>query len=152
MGTPVATPAPTADVAEDLLELVEWAEDMEEEILQPVEEMATTLDVLFPDTGVPDVGTFCTGVEVALATLVEVQRGLDTVGPPPIEDPDLQECWNELNAAVDDFYEALLLLDSYCETRNLADLRQAAEPLYSGAEHLENAAAALERWESRMGI
>jgi hypothetical protein len=146
------TPIPTAEVAPELLALMEWVQAAEEEFLQPLEEMAITLEQLFPEGEVPDINTTCTGVQVVLDTLVEAQQGLDTVGPPPVDDPDLQEGWAELNVAVDDFEQGLQYVDAWCETGNLANLLQAAAPLESGAQHMENAAVAFERWETRTGL
>jgi hypothetical protein len=146
--TPIP-PTPTTHVAPELVELVEWAEGLEEELLQPIEEMSTTLEELIPDSGVPDIRTFCTGVEVVLASLAEAQTGLEQLGPPPTEGPDLLECWAELSAAVDDFEQCFLLLDGACETLNLADLPTAGVYCESGAQNLENAAEAFERWRSR---
>lgn len=149
---PAETPIPTAEVAPEWVELAEWAQGVEDEVLQPVEEMATTLDELIPDSGVPDIRTFCTGVEVVLDTLRDVQQGLDEVGPPPTDDPDLQECWAEFNLGVDDLQQGLQLIDSSCETFNVADLQAGLAYLESGAQHMENAGEAFERWENRMGF
>lgn len=151
--TPVPpTPIPTAEVAPELVQLTEWAQDLQEEVLQPLEQMAAALEELLPVGEVPDITTACTGIQVVLDTLVEAQEGVDSLGPPPTDDPDLQECWNEFNAAVDDLQQGLQFVDAWCETGNPASLIQAWAPLQSGTQHLENAAAALERWQTRMGL
>jgi hypothetical protein len=149
---PPPTPIPTAEMAPDLVQLSEWALDLQEQVLQPLEEMAAALEQLLPEGEVPDITTACTGIQVVLDTLVEAQEGVDSVGSPPTDDPDLQECWNEFNAAVDDLQQGLQFVDAWCETGNPASLIQAGAPLQSGTQHLENAAAALERWQTRTGL
>jgi hypothetical protein len=139
-------------VAPELVQLAEWAQALQEEVLQPLEEMAATLEQLLPEGEVPDIATACAGIQLVLDTLVESQAGVDSVGPPPTDDPDLQECWTEFNAAVDDLEQGLQFLDEWCETGNPASLLQAGAPVQSGTQHLENAATALERWQNRMGL
>lgn len=125
---------------------------MQEKLIQPLEEMATTLEDLGIGSGEADIVAICTGVDVVLATLGEVQQGLEEQGPPPTDDPDLQECWVELNAALDDFEQGLLILDDVCETFRGGQLPEALTYLETAAQHMENAAAAFERWESKMGF
>ena len=151
--TPIPpTPTPTPEVAPELVQLAEWAQALQQEVLQPLDEMATNLEQLLPEGEVPDITTACAGIQLVLDTLVEAQAGVDSVVPPPTDDPDLQECWTEFNAAVDDLEQGLQFLDDWCETGNPASLVQAGAPLQSGTQHLENAAAAFERWETRTGL
>lgn len=149
---PPASPVPTAQVAPELVELWEYGQGLQEELIEPLEEMATTLEDLGIGSGEADIVAICTGVDVVLATLAEVQQGLEEQGPPPTDDPDLQECWVELNAALDDFEQGLLILDDVCETFRVGQLPEALTYLETAAQHMENAAAAFERWESKMGF
>ena len=149
---PPASPVPTANVDPELLELWEYGQGLQEKLIQPVEEMATTLEDLGIGSGEPDIVAICTGVDVVLAALAEVQQGLEEQGPPPTDDPDLQECWVELNAALDDFEQGLLILDDVRETFRVGQLPEALTYLETAAQHMENAAAAFERWESKMGF
>jgi len=149
---PPASPVPTANVDPELLELWEYGQGLQEKLIQPLEEMATTLEDLGIGSGEADIVAICTGVDVVLATLAEVQQGLEEQGPPPTDDPDLQECWVELNDALDDFEQGLLILDDVCETFRVGQLPEALTYLETAAQHMENAAAAFERWESKMGF
>lgn len=149
---PATSPIPTTEVASELVELGEYGQNLQEELIEPLEEMATTLEELGIGSGEADVVAICAGVEVVVATLAEVQQGLEEVGAPPTEDTDLQECWVELNAAVDDLEQGTLILGDICETFRVGQLPQVVAYLESGAQHMENAAAAFERWEAKMGF
>jgi len=76
----------------------------------------------------------------------------DKLGLHPIEDLDRQECWIELNAALDDFEQGLLILGDICETFRVGQLPEALTYLETAAQHMENAAAALERCENKTGF
>ena len=89
---------------------------------------------------------------MVVATLAEVQQGLAQVGPPPVNDADLQECYAELIAAMDDLEQGFQLLQTACQTKNLGAVLEAANYLESGAQHMDNAAQAMERWQAKMGL
>ena len=125
---------------------------LEEEVVQPLEEMGTALDELGLGSGQADIFAICTGIDVVVATLAEVQQGLDQVGPPPVDDADLQECYAELIAAMDDLEQGFQLLQTACRTRNLGAVLEAANYLESGAQHMDNAAQAMERWQAKVGL
>jgi hypothetical protein len=147
-----SSPIPTAIVDPELAALWDWVTALEGEVAEPLEEMVTTLDDLGVGSGEGDIFAICTGVDVVVATLAEVQQGLDSVGPPPVDDPDLQEAYVELSAALDDMEQGFQLLQDACQTMNLAAVRDAAQYLESGAQHMDNAAQALERWENKVGL
>lgn len=48
--------------------------------------------------------------------------------------------------------QSLQILDDVSETFRVSDLPEAVAYLESGAQHMENAAAAFERWENTMGF
>jgi hypothetical protein len=147
-----APPIPTALVDPELVALWEYATALEEEVVQPLEEMGTTLEDLGLGSGQADIMAICTGIDVVVATLGEVQQGLDEVGPPPVDDPDLQECYAELMAAMDDMEQGFQLLQSACQTKNLGAVIEAGNYMESGAQHLDNAAQAMERWQAKVGL
>ena len=125
---------------------------LREEVVEPLEEMVTTLDELGLGSGARDILGICTGVDVVVSTVAEVQQGLDEVGSPPVDDGDLQLAYSELNLALDDLEQGFVLLQSACQTMNLAAIREAAVYLETGATHMENAAQAIERWQTMVGL
>jgi hypothetical protein len=147
-----ASPIPSAVVDPELAALWGYAMSLQEEVVGPVEEMAEALEDLGVGSGQGDVFAICTGVDVVLASLAEVEQGLDEVGPPPVDDSDLQQGYAELSAGVDDLQEGFMLLQSACQTKNLGAVVQAGEYMQSSAEHMENAAQAIERWKTRVGL
>ena len=147
-----ASPVPSAVVDPELAALWDYALSLQEEVVEPVEEMAETLEDLGVGSGQGDIFAICTGVDVVLASLAEVGQGLDEVGPPPVDDPDLQQGYAELSAGVDDLQEGFTLLQSACETKNLGAVVQAGEYMQSSAQHMENAAQAIERWKTSVGL
>jgi hypothetical protein len=147
-----SSPIPTAIVDPELAALWDWAMALDEEVAEPLEEMVEALDELGVGSGQGDIFAICTGVDVVVATLAEVQQGLDEVGPPPVDDPDLQLAYTELSAALNDLDQGFQLLQAACETMNLGAVLEAAEYLESGAAHMENAAAAIERWQNKVGL
>jgi hypothetical protein len=147
-----ASPIPTAVVDPELVALWDYALALREEVAEPLEEMVTALDELGVGSGAGDLVAICTGVDVVVATIDEVQQGLDQVGPPPVDDPDLQEAYNELNLALDDLEQGFVLLQDACQTMNIGAALEAKDYLISGGEHLENAAEAIERWEDKVGL
>jgi hypothetical protein len=149
--TPSA-PIPTALVDPELVALWEYAMTLRAEVVEPLDEMVTTLTELGLGSGAGDILAICTGVDVVVSTLAEVQQGLDQVGPPPVDDGDLQLAYAELNLALDDLEQSFVLLQSACQTMNLAAIREAAVYLESGATHMENAAEAIDRWEEKVGL
>lgn len=154
-GAPPPTPSapvPTALVDPDLVALWEYAAALRAEVAEPLEEMVTALDQLGIGSGAGDIVAICTGVDVVVSTLGEVQQGLDQVGQPPMEDEDLQLAYSELNLAVDDLGQGFALLQSACQTMNLGALAGVAGYLESGATHMDNAAAAIDRWEQKVGL
>jgi hypothetical protein len=136
----------------DLVALWEYALELRAEVSEPLEEMVSALDDLGIGSGTGDIVAICTGVDVVVSTLAEVQQGLDQVGEPPLEDEDLQLAYDELSLALDDLEQGFALLQSACQTMNLGALAEAATYLESGATHMENAAAAIERWEAKVGL
>jgi hypothetical protein len=146
------SPIPSAVVDPELAALWDYAMSLQEEVVRPVEEMAETLEDLGVGSGQGDIFAICTGVDVVLASLAEVEQGLDQVGPPPVDDPDLQEGYAELSAGVDDLQEGFTLLQSACQTKNLGAVVQAGEYMQSSAMHMENAAQAIERWKTAVGL
>jgi hypothetical protein len=149
--TPSA-PVPTALVDPDLVALWEYVMALREEVAEPLEEMVTTLDDLGIGSGAGNIVAICTGVDVVVSTLAEVQQGLDLLGPPPVDDADLQLAYDELSLALDDLEQGFALLQSACQTMNLGALAEAATYFESGATHMENAAEAMDRWEDRVGL
>jgi len=151
---PQAAPAPipTALVDPELAALWDYALALEEEVVQPLEEMGTALEELGLGSGEADIFAVCTGIDVVVATLAEVQQGLAQVGPPPVNDADLQECYAELIAAMDDLEQGFQLLQTACQMKNLGAVLEAANYLESGAQHMDNAAQAMERWQAKMGL
>ena len=147
-----SVPVPTALVDPDLVALWEYALALRGKVSEPLEEMVTALDQLGIGSGAGDIVAICTGVDVVVSTLAEVQQGLDQVGQPPVEDEDLQLAYAELSLALDDLEQDFALLQSACQTMNLGALSQAARYLETGATHMENAAAAIERWEQKVGL
>lgn len=147
-----SAPIVTAVVDPELAALWNYGLALREEVAEPLEEMVTTLDDLAVGSGAGDIAAICTGVEVVLSTLAEVQQGLDQVGPPPADDEDLQLAYSELNLALDDLGEGFALLQSVCQTMNLGALGVAAVYLENGAVHMENAGEAMERWEDKVGL
>jgi hypothetical protein len=147
-----ASPIPSAVVDPELAALWGYAMSLQEEVVEPVEEMAETLEDLGVGSGQGDIFAICTGVDVVLASLAEVEQGLDEVGPPPVDDPDLQQGYAELSAGVDDLHEGFTLLQSACQTKNLGAVVQAGEYMQSSAQHMENAAQAIERWKTSVGL
>jgi hypothetical protein len=145
-------PVPTALVDPELVALWEYATALRAEVAEPLEEMVTALDDLGIGSGAGDIVAICTGVDVVVSTLAEVQQGLDEVGAPPTHDADLQLAYDELNLALDDLEEGFALLQSACQTMNLRALGEAAPYLESGATHLENASEAIDRWEEKVGL
>lgn len=145
-------PVPTAIVDPELAALWDWAMALEEEVVEPLEEMLETLDDLGLGSGEGDIFAICTGVDVVVATLAEVQQGLDEVGPPPVDDPDLNLAYDELSAALDDMEQCFRLFQSACQTMNLGKALEAKQYFISGAEHLENFAQAIERWQTKVGL
>ena len=145
-------PVPTAMVDPELAALWEYVVALEEEVVQPLQEMGETLEDLGLGSGGADIFAICTGVDVVLAALGEVQQGLNNVGSPPTDDADLQLAYSELRAAMDDMQEGFSLLQSACQTKNLGAVLQAAEYLESGAQHMDNAAQAIERWQATAGL
>jgi hypothetical protein len=145
-------PVPTAIVDPELAALWNWLLALEDEVAEPLEEMVETLDDLGLGSGQGDIFAICTGVDVVVATLGEVQQGLDKVGPPPTDDPDLNLAYTESSAALDDMEQGFQLLQSACQTMNLAALLEAADYLESGAQHMENASQAIERWQNKVGL
>jgi hypothetical protein len=125
---------------------------LKEEVAQPLDEMVTTLDDLGIGSGAGDIVAICTGVDVVVSTMTEVQQGLDEVGAPPTDDPDLQLAYSELNLAIDDLEQGFVLLQSACQTMNLRALAEASVYLESGATHLENAGETMDRWEQKVGL
>jgi len=149
--TPSA-PVPTSLVDPDLVALWEYAMALRAEVAEPLEEMVTALDALGLGSGAADIVAICTGVDAVVSTLAEVQQGLDQVGEPPVGDEDLQLAYSELNLAVDDLERGFALLQSACQTMNLGALAESVVYLESGATHMENAAAAIDRWEEKVGL
>ena len=149
--TPSA-PIPTAPVDPELVELWEYAMTLRAEVVEPLEQMVTALDELGLGSGAGDIVAICTGVDVVVSTMAEVQQGLDEVGSPPVDDADLQLAYSELNLALDDLEQGFVLLQSACQTMNLVALGEAAVYLESGATHMENAAEAIDRWEEKVGL
>jgi hypothetical protein len=147
-----APPIPTAIVDPELAALWDWAKALEEEVAEPLEEMVTALDDLGVGSGEGDIFAICAGVDVVVGTLGEVQQGLDSVGPPPVDDPDLNEAYDESSAALDDMEQGFQLLQSACQTMNLGKVMEAAQYLESGAQHMDNAAQAMERWQNKVGL
>ena len=147
-----SSPVPTAIVDPELAALWEYVVALEEEVVQPLQEMGETLEDLGLGSGGADILAICTGVDIVLAALAEVQQGLDNVGPPPTDDADLQLAYSELRAAMDDMQEGFSLLQSACQTKNLGAVLQAAEYLESGGQHMDNAAQAIERWQTTVGL
>ena len=145
-------PVPTAMVDPELAALWDYIVALEEEVVQPLQEMGETLEDLGLGSGGADIFALCTGVDVVLSALAEVQRGLDNVGSPPTDDADLQLAYSELRAAMDDMQEGFSLLQSACQTKNLGAVLQAAEYLESGGQHMDNVAQALERWQATVGL
>ena len=145
-------PVPTAMVDPELAALWEYVVALEEEVVQPLQEMGETLEDLGLGSGGADIFAIRTGVDVVLAALGEVQQGLNNVGSPPTDDADLQSAYSELRAAMDDMQEGFSLLQSACQTKNLGAVLQAAEYLESGAQHMDNAAQAIERWQATVGL
>jgi predicted ABC-type transport system involved in lysophospholipase L1 biosynthesis ATPase subunit len=136
----------------ELVALWEYSMELRAEVVKPLEEMVTTLEGLGLGSGEGDIVAICTGVEAVVSSLAEVQQGLDQIGQPPVDDEDLQLAYDELNLAVDDLEQGFVLLQSACQTMNLGALAEAAVYLESGATHMENAAAAIERWEEKVGL
>lgn len=149
--TPSA-PVPTALVDPELVALWEYAMALRAEVVEPLDEMVTTLDELGLGSGAGDPLAICTGVDVVVSTLGEVQQGLDEVGSPPVDDGDLQLAYSELNLALDDLEQGFVLLQSACQTMNLGAIGEAAVYLESGATHMENAGEAIDRWEEKVGL
>ena len=151
---PQAAPAPipTALVDPELAALWDYAMALEEEVVQPLEQMGTALEELGLGSGEADIFAVCTGIDVVVATLAEVQQGLAQVGRPPVADADLQECYAELIAAMDDLEQGFQLLQTACQTKNLGAVLEAANCLESGAQHMDNAAQAMERWQAKVGL
>ncbi len=147
-----SSPIPTALVDPELVALWNYAVALQEEVVQPLEEMGTTLDELGLGSGQGDILAICTGIDVVVSSLADVQQGLDEVGPPPVDDADLQECYAELMAAADDFQQGFQLLQSACQTKNLGAAVQAGDYLESGAQHMDSAAQAMERWQATVGL
>jgi hypothetical protein len=145
-------PIPTALVDPELVALWEYATALQEEVVQPLQEMGTTLEDLGWGSGQTDITAICTGIDVVVATLAEVQQGLDQVGPPPVDDADLQECYAEAMAAADDFQQSFQLLQSVCQTKNFGAAKQAGDYAKSGLQHLDNATQAMERWQTKVGL
>ena len=145
-------PVPTAIVDPELAALWDYVVALEEEVVQPLEEMGETLEDLGLGSGGADIFALCTGVDVVLSALAEVQQGLDNVDSPATDDADLQLAYSELRAAMDDMQEGFSLLQSACQTKNLGAVLQAAEYLESGGQHLDNAAQAIERWQTTVGL
>jgi len=146
------SPIPTALVDPELAALWDYAVALEEEVVQPLKEMGTALDELGLGSGQADIFAVCTGIDVVVATLAEVQQGLAQVGPPPVNDADLQECYAELIAAMDDLEQGFQLLQTACQMKNLGAVLEAANYLESGAQHMDNAAQAMERWQAKVGL
>jgi hypothetical protein len=147
-----SAPVPTALVDPELVALWEYSVALRAEVAEPLDEMVTALDQLGIGSGAGDIVAICTGVDAVVSTLAEVQRGLDQVGQPPVEDEDLQLAYSELNLALDDLEEGFALLQSACQTMNLRALTEAAGYLETGATHMENAGAAIGRWEQKVGL
>jgi hypothetical protein len=147
-----ASPIPSAVVDPELAALWDYALSLQQEVVEPVQEMAEMLEDLGVGSGQGDIFAICTGVDVVLASLAEVDQGLDEVGPPPVDDPDLQQGYAELSAGVDDLQEGFTLLQSACQTKNLGAVVQAGEYMQSSAQHMENAAQAIERWKTSVGL
>jgi hypothetical protein len=147
-----SSPLPTAIVDPELAALWEYVVALEEEVVQPLEEMGETLEDLGLGSGGADIFALCTGVDVVLSALAEVQQGLDNVDSPPTDDADLQLAYSELRAAMDDMQEGFSLLQSACQTKNLGAVLQAAGYLESGGQHMDNVAQALERWQATVGL
>jgi hypothetical protein len=145
-------PVPTAIVDPELAALWDWALALEDEVFEPVEEMLETLDDLGLGSGQGDIFAICTGVDVVVATLGEVQQGLDRVGRPPVDDPDLNLAYDEASAAVDDLEQCFQLFQSACQTMDFGKALEAKQYFISGVEHLENAAGAMERWQNKVGL
>jgi hypothetical protein len=151
-GPGASSPIPTALVDPELVALWDYAVALQEEVVQPLEEMGTTLDELGLGSGQADILAICTGIDVVVATLGEVQQGLDQMGPPPVDDADLQECYAELMAAADDFEQGFQLLQSACQTKNFGAVIDAGDYVKSGAQHLASAEQAMERWQTKVGL
>jgi len=147
-----ASPIPTAMVDPELVALWEYAMALREEVAEPLEEMVTALDDLGIGSGAGDLVAICTGVDVVVGTIAEVQQGLDQVGQPSVDDPDLHEAYDELNLALDDLAQGFQLVQSACQTMNLGAALEAKDYLISGGQHLENAAEAIDRWEDKVGL
>jgi hypothetical protein len=147
-----ASPIPTAAVDPELVTLWDYVMALREEVAEPVEEMVTTLDDLGIGSGAGDLAAVCTGVDVVVATIAEVQQGLDELGQPPVDDPDLQEAYDEFNAALDDLDQGFRLLQTACQTMNLGAALEAKTYMISAAEHAENGFEAIDRWEDKVGL
>ena len=145
-------PTPTALVDPELAALWDYGLALQEEVVQPLEEMGTALEELGLGSGEADIFAICTGIDVVVATLAEVQQGLAQVGAPPVDDADLQECYAELTAAMDDLEQGFQLLQTACQTKNLGAVVEAGQYLESGAQHMDNAAQAMERWQAKVGL
>ena len=53
---------------------------------------------------------------------------------------------------MDDMQEGFSLFQSACQTNNLGAVLQAAEYLESGAQHMDNVAQTIERWQAAVGL
>jgi hypothetical protein len=147
-----SSPIPTALVDPELVALWEYVLRLEQEVAVPLAEMESTLEELGLGSGKADIAAICTGVDVVVAAMAEVQQGLEAVGAPPSDDSDLQQAYAELNAAAADLGQGFQSLQAACQTMNLAALRESATYLESGAQHMENAGQAIQRWEDRVGL
>jgi len=146
------SPIPTALVDPELAALWNYALTLQKQVVQPLEEMGTALEELGLGSGEADIFAVCTGIDVVVATLAEVQQGVAQVSRPPVDDADLQECYAELIAAMDDLEQGFQLLQTACQTKNLGAVLEAANYLESGAQHMDNAAQAMERWQAKVGL
>jgi hypothetical protein len=143
---------PTAVVDPELAALWDYVVALQEEVVQPLQDAGETLEDLGLGSGEADIFAICTGIDVVVAALGEVQQGLDSVGRPPSDDADLQFAYSELKAGMADMQEGFTLLQSACQTKNLGAVLQAAEYLESGGQHMENVAQAIERWKAKVGL